>query len=912
MHSSSAVRHGGRRLDPADVEQNRLDVDCARPDYYPARSLHRDKLLTESLDEELPTSDVLTRLKAALAGQYEVERELGRGGMAAVYLARDVKHDRQVAIKVLHPELAATLGGERFEREIRLAAKLQHPHILGLHDSGVAGDLLYYVMPFVKGESLRDRLDREGMLPIDDAVAIALEVNDALGYAHSQGVIHRDIKPDNILLSGGHALVADFGIARAVSPEGGQKLTATGMSMGTPYYMSPEQSAGDVVGATSDLYSLGCMLYEMLAGEPPFTGMNAMQVMARHAMEQVPSIRIVRSAVPEEVEDAIFAVLAKFPVDRPQTAAQFAELLGLTPGQTANMRARTTVTRRAARISAQPTEMPTVPQAPAIPQAPTTWWRRPVPLASGAAVLLIATVAAFTMRRGTLRATAAPSADARRVAVLYFDDKSRDHSLGAVADGLTEELIHSLASAASLTTISRFGVERFGGTDASTDSVARTLRAGYVVRGDVEPEGDKVRVNVRLYDASGVDLKRAAFAVPARNISLMRDTLATVASDLIRQQLGTELQMGRQRSSTDNAQAWLLLQRGQQAQKNGEAANAKGDTAGFNRQFVIADSLYGAALSADGRWADPAWMRGALAYRRSRLVGADPTLVRKWVEVGLPYADRAIAIDPNSPDAYETRGNLRYWSWLSAAANDSAKRQTALDDAKADLEKATVLNRNQAGAWATLSHLYYYTATTNDVYLAAQHALDADEFLSSANLILSRLFNATYDLGQFDKAKQWCDVAGQRFPADVRAVRCRLYLLTTRIQQPDVAKAWRLADSAVALVAPGARSRERLTEEMLVAAVLARASKSQPALADSARRVAKRSEGNATVDPVRDLAYYGAFVHTLLGDTTVAINLLKEHLAASPYKAATLRDDPGWFFRDLANDPRFKHAVGAP
>ncbi len=187
------------------------------------RSSHRDTPLAKPLDEEPKTVDVLPRLKAALADQYEVVRELGRGGMAVVYLANDVRHDREVAIKVLNPELAATLGGERFEREIRLAAKLQHPHILGLFDSGVAGDLLYYVMPFVKGESLRDRLDREGMLPIDDAIAITLEVNDALGYAHAQGVIHRDIKPENVLLSGGHALVADFGIARAVSPEAGVK-----------------------------------------------------------------------------------------------------------------------------------------------------------------------------------------------------------------------------------------------------------------------------------------------------------------------------------------------------------------------------------------------------------------------------------------------------------------------------------------------------------------------------------------------------------------------------------------------------------------------------------------------------------------------------------------------------------------
>jgi serine/threonine-protein kinase len=307
-------------------------------------------------------------------------------------------------------------------------------------------------------------------------------------------------------------------------------------------------------------------------------------------------------------------------------------------------------------------------------------------------------------------------------------------------------------------------------------------------------------------------------------------------------------------------------------------------------------------------------MRGALAYRRSRLVNNDPTLVRKWVEVGLPHAERAIAIDANSPDAYEVRGNLRYWLWLSAAENDSAKRKNAITEARADLEKATLLNRSQAGAWSTLSHLYYYAegATTNDVYLAAQRALDADEFLSSANLILSRLFLASYDLGQFDKAKQWCDVARKRFPSDVRAVRCRLYMLTTRAAEPDVAMAWRVADSAVAMVAPGARARERLTEDMLVAAVIARASKTQPGLADSARRVRQRSAGDAMIDPVRDLAFYGAFVHTLLGDTTEAINLLKEHLAASPYKAATLRDDPGWYFRDIATDPRYKRAVSAP
>ncbi|WP_373061193.1 serine/threonine-protein kinase [Gemmatimonas sp.] len=238
--------------------------------------------------------ETLDRLRVLVADRYAVERELGRGGMATVYLATDVRHDRRVAIKVLLPDLAATIGAERFEREIKLAARLQHPNILGLFDSGHAEDLLYYVMPFIDGESVRDRLDREKQLPVEDAVRIALEVADALGYAHAQGIIHRDIKPENVMLSNGHALVADFGIARARTEAGQNKLTQTGMAMGTPVYMSPEQFTGEEVGPTADIYSLGCMLFEMLAGEPPFTGKNSTAIMAKHAMEAVPSIRHAR------------------------------------------------------------------------------------------------------------------------------------------------------------------------------------------------------------------------------------------------------------------------------------------------------------------------------------------------------------------------------------------------------------------------------------------------------------------------------------------------------------------------------------------------------------------------------------------------------------------------------------------
>jgi predicted ATPase len=269
-------------------------------------------------------------LNEALRDRYTVERELGRGGMATVYLARDLRHDRLVALKVLRPELAVALGNARFEREIGIAARLHHPLILPVFDSGTssggpgAGSCLWYTMPFVEGESLRDRLQRDSQLAIEEAVRIGCEVADALGYAHAHGVIHRDIKPENIMLSGGHALVADFGVARALNTIGEDRLTETGLSLGTPTYMSPEQAAGDEqVDRRSDLYALGCVLYEMLAGAPPFTGSSARAIMARHAIDPVPSLRTVRSNVPAGLEAAIRRCLSKVPGDRFASAVDF-------------------------------------------------------------------------------------------------------------------------------------------------------------------------------------------------------------------------------------------------------------------------------------------------------------------------------------------------------------------------------------------------------------------------------------------------------------------------------------------------------------------------------------------------------------------------------------------------------------
>jgi len=318
-------------------------------------------------------------LTSALADRYRVERELGSGGMATVYLAHDLRHGRDVAIKVLHPDLGAALGGERFLTEIRTTARLQHPHILPLLDSGSAADgLLYYAMPYVTGETLRTRLARERQLSIDEALRIAREVADALQYAHSIGIIHRDIKPENILLQGGHALVADFGIALAVQQAGGQRMTQTGLSLGTPQYMSPEQAMGEkAIDARTDIYALGVVLYEMLAGDPPFTGTSVQAIVAKVLAERPTPLHTVRDTVPPAVEHATLKALAKLPADRHATAAEFA-----------------------AALAGQGTS--TVEWAE--PRVKRSRWRDPLVVGLGAAVIALAGISAMLATRVGSRA----------------------------------------------------------------------------------------------------------------------------------------------------------------------------------------------------------------------------------------------------------------------------------------------------------------------------------------------------------------------------------------------------------------------------------------------------------------------------------------------------------------------------
>ncbi len=431
---------------------------------------------------------LLERLSAALIGRYAVEREVGHGGMAVVFLAQDLKHHRAVAIKVLRPDLSAALGAERFLHEIEIAARLTHPHILPLFDSGQAEDLLYYVAPYER-ESLRDRLTRERQLRLDDALMIARQVAAALAYAHGQGVIHRDIKPENILLAGGDVVVADFGIARAITAAGGESLTPTGVAVGTPAYMSPEQSAKEPgLDGRSDVYSLGCVLYEMLAGEPPYTGATAQAIMARRMSDPVPPLRSVRETVPADVERAIEKALAKVPADRFATAAQFAEALG------------------------QPVAKPRRASRAAI-----AW------IGAGAVALVVATVLVL---RGLPRETV--PLDPNLIAVTPFDVRGAGLSLWS--EGLVEYLSRSLDGAGEFRTVSpsvflrgwRGRADRASARDLGARTGARLVVFGSLVEGGL----DSVRARAALLDVvTGQSLAEVEVAGNTLGIDRVADAL---------------------------------------------------------------------------------------------------------------------------------------------------------------------------------------------------------------------------------------------------------------------------------------------------------------------------------------------------------------------------------------------------
>ncbi len=442
------------------------------------------------------------QLQTLLADRYAVEREVGRGGMATVYLAQDRKHGRQVALKVLHPELAATLGSERFLREIQIAARLQHSHILPLYDSGQAGTLLYYVMPFVEGESLRDRLNHERPLPVEEAVRIARDIAAALDYAHRQGVVHRDIKPENVMLHEGEAIVTDFGIAKAVSAAGGESLTQVGMAVGTPAYMSPEQASGErEPDGRSDIYSLGCVLYEMLTGSAPFTGPTVQALIMKRFTDPVPSVRATRSLVTIELEAVVSRALAKDPADRFTSGSQIVQALGspkvVTPHATA-----------------------------------------------------VATP------------TVAPQ---KSIAVLPFADMSPQKDQDYFCEGIAEEIINALTKIQDLRVISRSSAFAFKGQNQDIRKVGEQLDVGTVLEGSIRKAGNRLRITAQLINvAGGHHLWSERYDRELEDVFAIQDEIAASIVKALRLVLKDDEKEAIEKAPTANVQAYDFYLRGRQ------------------------------------------------------------------------------------------------------------------------------------------------------------------------------------------------------------------------------------------------------------------------------------------------------------------------------------------------------------
>jgi len=561
----------------------------------------------------------LPRLKAILTGRYTIERELGRGGMATVYLARDLKHDRPVALKVLRPDLAAVLGGERFLREIRLTAQLQHPHILTLIDSGEADGFLYYVMPYVEGESLRQRLEREGQLPLDEALRITRAVASALDFAHGRGVIHRDIKPENIMLHQGEPMVADFGIALAVSTAGRERLTETGLSLGTPAYMSPEQASSEPrLDGRSDQYSLACVLYEMLAGEPPYTGPTAQAIIAKRFSEPAPHLRTVRD-VPEGVEQAVTKALAKVPAARFATAAQFGSALA--------------DERPAVRAAASPR-------------------RRRLVVLLGVPVLAVAAVGVLQWRaRASTGFSALPS-----VAVLPFTNLSGDTATDYFSDGMTEELINALVQVEGLRVPARTSTFAFKGRTADISEVGRRLNVANVVEGSVRREGTTVRITAQLITvANGYHVWSRTYDRDLRGVLAVQEEIARAIAGALEVKLRRVDVAALARRHPENLEAYDLYLRGRYFWYRRTADGMRKAIEYYQRAIAL-DSGYALAYSG---LADTYVLAGQFGYvpRREAYPKAKAAALK------------AVALDSGLAEGFVSLARVRQnydWDWPGA------------------------------------------------------------------------------------------------------------------------------------------------------------------------------------------------------------------------------------------------------
>jgi eukaryotic-like serine/threonine-protein kinase len=817
-------------------------------------------------------SGVPERLTAALADRYRIERELGAGGMATVYLAHDLRHDRQVAIKVLRPELAAVIGADRFLSEIKTTANLQHPHILPLFDSGVADSFLFYVMPLIAGESLRDRLNREKQLPIPDAVRIATEVAGALDYAHRHGVIHRDIKPENIQLHEGQALVADFGIALATTRAGASRMTETGMSLGTPSYMSPEQAMGEsAIDGRADVFALGCVLYEMLLGEPPFTGATAQAIVAKVMSADAPSLTAQRRTIPPSIDRAVHQALERLPADRFSTAGQFAAALAASATTPLSPRAR----------------------------GPR---RLLLPLLGLAGVLAIG---AFLALRGRGHGDTADAAQTlRTIAVLPFRNISQDTAQQYFSAGMTEEIATQLSRVGALRVLGRAATAQYEGASDRLQRMAGELGVGSVVEGSVRLAGDQVRIGVELTDVrTGQTLWSEQYDRQMDDVFAVQGDVARKVSLALQATL-TPTEAGRVgHVATSSSAAYQLYLRALNESPTLRTGNA------------TQSALLHQAIQLDPNFAD-AYATLARTYLFRAAAGERP-----FLDSGFVAAQKAIALDSGLAAGYFALGDLESMrDSLSAARRSYLKTLELLPShsgAMADLANVYVaLGRyDEALDWALraqqlnpkMAHSYYHVGLPllqlADDSASARYLLGGDRALPGEMRIQGLLIWLDLRRGRNPAAMEWARRLVRDNPDNTEAPPIRAEVAVF------------IGDTeAGALIAPLALQDPEAAGQMfpeslrsMYALTLKRQGKAKEATtlwteaaASAERGIAQGREG---FGPPMELAAISA----IRGDTGKALDWLERGYRAGFKDAVILSLDP--FFQSLRQEARYRAVV---
>ncbi len=881
----------------------------------------------------------VAKVTEALAGRYKVEKVIGEGGMATVYLATDQKHKRKVAVKVMRPELAATLGAERFLREVEIAGQLSHPHILPMYDSGESDGLLYYVMPYVPGETLREKLQREGALPAEDALRLAREVAEALAYAHRQGIIHRDIKPANILLSEGHALVADFGIARAVGDSGGEQLTRTGIAVGTPQYMAPEQATGEKeVDGRADVYATGAVLYEMLAGEPPFTGPSARIILTRSLTEAPRSLSLVRQGLPDTVDGVVQKAMAKNPVDRYATgdalvaALDGVRQMGMSSGSSPA-------------LTPPPTEvLPASSKVAAADQTPKRWFSVRNLAIAGVAALVMWAVAA-TVLASRRPAVAVGGKVGNRIAVLPFQNQgaSTDEYF---ADGIADEVRGKLSGISGLKVIASSSASQYKGSTKPPQEIASELGADYVLLGTVRwasgADGKRrVQVVPELIDARSGNVKwQQSFDTDITDVFEVQSQIATRVAGALGVALGGSEQEKVIKRPTDNVEAYQLYLKGRAIQ-GADPASLR-ESAAYLEQAVALDSTFGDAWAAlsislsrlySNGFASPVTAQRA-KEALARTVALDPNAARTHLA-----AARYNALVPKNPELARGEMDLA----LRAAPGDAEVLSAAglgdmgdgdLGSALAKLERAREIDPRSYVTLYNLAQVYAYLNRPADAEATAAAALlvrpgdlNAIQWVAIERVAQGRLDDARAGIRAAIEAGTPAPAVAAHFAGfqetswilDERE-RQLVFRLTPSAfdndrafwgqslamaywQRGDAARARAYADSALAPSRSQAEASPNDAQlQVLYGVVLALAGKAAEARAALANGIAVSRNGTTQHFYI---VLNAARIETILGNKDRAIEYIEEIRKGGGYLAPKyLAQDPT--FASLKGNPRFE------